>query len=620
MIKVLLLNFLAIISVLGFLFLALVLGRKIFKIFRLRLDFLTESLFSIALGLGIFGYLVYFLGLAGFLYPITFYLILFLTILVSQKEIFEVFKIFKAKIKKIDLSFLKNRFYLFLVLIILAFLALNLIAALTPETEFDTLWYHLPLVKKYLFEHKISRYSSTQLETMSAAPRFFEMLYTFCFVFFKTEIMAKLLHFFLGVFGGLALFSTARRFFSQKIAIISLAIFYSSLLFGWLSRTTYVDFGVLFFGFLAILAFLIWREDKKENWLFLIGILTAISVATKLLNLYLFGVLFLGIIFIYFLEKRKFRLGKSLLVFSLGFILILSPWLIDAFVRTGNPLYPIFSIPPDWEFAGERGENFREWFLIYHPKTFWSVIKKIFLLDISPFFALIPLLFLFWRFLNSKIKIILFLVILGFLAWSYLPIYVSRYLIAFVPLFVLLSAISFDLILRKKIISPILSYLFLALILIPLLFLSLRQNRFFLPVVFGIESRHEFLIREVPKKEDDFYDIDSIIAQNIKETDKTLVYGIHNLYYLDCPYLDATAIEEEFQEIDGLDQFLKVLKEHNLTHILTKTYNLTNIISYLAGEEKANIILKDPDFNQHFKLIYNQLYGDCPVYFYQIVY
>lgn len=96
MIKTLPLNFLAIISVLGFLFLALALGRKIFKIFRLKLDFLTESLFSVALGLGIFSYLVYFLGLVSLLYPVSFYLILFLTILVSQKEIFEVFKIFKA--------------------------------------------------------------------------------------------------------------------------------------------------------------------------------------------------------------------------------------------------------------------------------------------------------------------------------------------------------------------------------------------------------------------------------------------------------------------------------------------------------------------------------------------
>lgn len=58
----------------------------------------------------------------------------------------------------------------------------------------------------------------------------------------------------------------------------------------------------------------------------------------------------------------------------------------------------------------------------------------------------------------------------------------------------------------------------------------------FLPYVLGLESKDRFLTSNLNYQAGDFYDLDGYFAENIQKDDRVLVYGIHNLYYVNFPY------------------------------------------------------------------------------------
>jgi len=42
----------------------------------------------------------------------------------------------------------------------------------------------------------------------------------------------------------------------------------------------------------------------------------------------------------------------------------------------------------------------------------------------------------------------------------------------------------------------------------------------------------------------DFYDIDGYFAKKIKPTDMVLIYGIHNLYYVNFPFIHESYLKK----------------------------------------------------------------------------
>ena len=61
-------------------------------------------------------------------------------------------------------------------------------------------------------------------------------------------------------------------------------------------------------------------------------------------------------------------------------------------------------------------------------------------------------------------------------------------------------------------------------------------NAKYLPVLLRQQSQSQFLTQHLNFDFGDFYDTDGWFKQNIKPTDKVLIYDIHNLYYVDFPY------------------------------------------------------------------------------------
>src|SRR5579871_647230 len=113
-------------------------------------------MFPLAIGLGIYSYLIFFVGLLGWLYKpviivITLGYILLIIICNFKFKIFNEFSISNLKNKQINFS----KGELLLLTLFGLQVLVNLIGALGPELAFDALWYHLTIPKLFLAFHRI---------------------------------------------------------------------------------------------------------------------------------------------------------------------------------------------------------------------------------------------------------------------------------------------------------------------------------------------------------------------------------------------------------------------------------------------------------------------------------
>ena len=476
-------------------------------------------MFGLALAIGIYTYLILILGLWG---KITFWPVFGVTLVFWSGLLGIVFEKKKIRVcfKKRKLS--DSNLVLILVLILVAQVFLNLTGALGPELSFDALWYHLTLPKLYLCQQAVT-YFPGGLLYYSVVPRLTEMLFTAALLF-KNEILAKLVHWLFGLLSAVALFKLLKRFLDNKFSLLGTTTFYTFLVVGWLSTTTYVDLTRTFFEILALTFFLRWLEEKG-NWLVKSGLMMGLSLSTKLLSLQ--SLLIFSVLIVVFSRERLKNLGQFLSV-SLGVVL---PWYWLAYQSTGNPLYPLFS---GW-FAKEQIGN---WENLWRPLVFltspWEMTFKLDNLMTPIFLILLPqAIAKIWS-QGKLIKAAALLAFLGYCCWLLTPPFTARYLLPFTPAMILV----FVKILTQ--LKPSFQKVAIgAVILSCLLNVASRAavTRKFLPVVLGWETKARFLSRNLNLDDGDFYDVDGFFKENIKKDDLVLIYNIHNLFYVDFPFV-----------------------------------------------------------------------------------
>src|SRR3989338_42263 len=202
-------------------------------------------MFSVAILIGIYSYLIFAIGLLGLLYRqvillLTFVFFIFCIVLFKKQiKYFTTWFITRSILAKAVQGYSFNNLSFLLLSLLIIQSLINLIGTLGPELGFDALWYHLTLPKLYIQNHSVLHIPGSLLY-YSNMPKLTEMLYTSTF-FFGNEILAKLIHFSFGLLSCLALYFLSRKFFDRQIAIITVVIFYSNLVVGWQSITAYVD-------------------------------------------------------------------------------------------------------------------------------------------------------------------------------------------------------------------------------------------------------------------------------------------------------------------------------------------------------------------------------------------
>ncbi len=405
-------------------------------------------MFILAILIGVYSYLVFALGLAGGLYkPYILALTLEFAILI----------IFLLRTRKISLRLSKYSWILLLLLGVQ--FIINLIGALGPELGFDALWYHLTIPKIWLNAHRIFFIADGRYY-YSAMPKLVEMLYL-AGLSIGNEIVAKVIHLGFGLLTLSAIYKLSRRYLSPEFSLLACVIFYANLVVGWQSTTAYIDLGRTFFEILA-LCFLLEKNYLKS------GFILGLAVSTKLLAL---GSLPIFLILI----SLQARTWKSLLQFTMTTILVPLPWIVFAYLSTGNPIYPIFS---GYELSSVHKLSDFLFIFLRSPDP------------LSPIYIMLLPLIIYYR---KKLPVTITLYCLfSLIIWWLLPRSGGgRFILPYLPAFSILGAIVIKE-LKDGVIKKIAISLVILVALISI-FYRMLANAKFVPVILGMQSKQEFL-------------------------------------------------------------------------------------------------------------------------------
>ena len=467
---------------------------------------------KIGIILGIYGYGILLFGLLGKLY---FTPILVFTCILTCVSLIIFWKPILVFFHSLTQASANEKY----ILALLGTLAIiNLVGALGPEFGFDALWYHLTIPKLYLESSSIN-FIPGNLFYYSAMPRLTEMLFTGALALVG-EIGAKIIHFSFGVLCTFITYRLARLYLNRNWSLIVSLIFYSNLVVAWLSTTAYVDLARAFYENAALLCLLLFFKSKSRYHLVISGVLLGLAAATKLLVVGSL-VVFIALIF---LQKKNYvqKIIDGLFLLTI-FISIAAPWFILAYKDTGNPIYPVFT---------HIGLSNFSWELL-NPINFVKTTISMLLFAPDPltpiYFIAIPLIALKTKLMKTH-KYLFLYTLLSYLLWyATSQSGLTRFLTVLLPSLSLITAFA----VREYNKNIQVAFLVLVFILsLVTIMYRLAANVRYLPVELGIETKQEFLLKNLNFQYGDFYDVNSEI-KNIVGNDTVLIQGIHNLYYAD---------------------------------------------------------------------------------------
>ncbi|MCL4418563.1 glycosyltransferase family 39 protein [Patescibacteria group bacterium] len=493
-------------------------------------------MFSIAILIGIYSYIIFTLGILGLLYKNNIYLIsvLFFTLIIVRykQNIFYAVRNFKIR-----LDFKKNKFFTFFFLLFIVQVSVNSIGVFGPELSFDALWYHLTLPKLYLINHSITHIPGGLLY-YSDMPKLTEMIYTASLAF-SNEILAKFVHFSFGILTCIALYLLAKKLFDKKVAIVGVAIFYSNLVVGWQSTTAYIDLSRTFFELMALWGFMNFWERGEKKWLIESGVMLGLAISAKLLSMISISI-FVPLIFYYYIYhgKKTKKLFLSIITFISLALIVPLPWFIFSFIHTGSPVYPFFSSI----YSIVLGNN------IFNPihfvKEMWAFFTNLPDRISLLYIIFLPFVFIHFRKFNPLLKIVSIYSVLAIILWYFTPrTGGGRFILPYLPAFSIIAA---GIIKEFKKNKHLYKFSIMLVFFAMLLSIGYRgyANAKYLSVILGGESKANFLTKHLNFSFGDFYDTDSYFKNNIKQTDTVLLYGFHNLYYVDFPFIDSSWIKK----------------------------------------------------------------------------
>lgn len=408
---------------------------------------------------------------------------------------------------------------LFLISIIIAFAFLNFLGALSPELGFDALWYHLTIPKLYLLNGSIFHIPGGLLY-YSEMPRLSEMIYLPLIKFFS-DTGPHLLSWLAGIGTTIVTYKLARKFLSRGFSLLAAGIWYVTPLVGWLSGSAYIDLIRTFFEVLAL--YLVF-----DNKILTGGLAAGLAIGTKTLAWGSLPLLSL----VNFALYRNIKNTLKLIVVS---VMVSLPWFLGAYLTTGYLFYPIGS----GVLSSLHSLNFNIFSLPSLMGDFWrlSLIPED---PITPLFLiLLPFFFISLKKLDKKLAYLALYTFLSYLVWYITPrTGGGRFFFPYVPAFAVLTAWTIS-VQRVNIIRS--SLILVAILTLGINFIyRLGASRRLLPFLLNRETKTQYLCQNLEFSTGVFADCDGWFARNIKPADLVYVAGVHNLYYIDFPYVHET--------------------------------------------------------------------------------
>lgn len=310
---------------------------------------------------------------------------------------------------------------------------LHFLQVLVPETGFDAVWYHLPVVSHIISTGRIE-YVPELYQTMN--PLFADMYFMAGFAVFGTT-GAKVVAYMFGVLLAAATYYVSRFFLRRHLSLLVVATVSLFQVVAWQSSSFYVDVAKAFFEVTAILAIL-YAHKKSSRFLLLAALFFSASLATKMFSFLLLPI----IIVVLWYEWRRCGLRVSYLVVLMGALFVLAlPYYLGAWWYTGNP---IFSFVVPITILGEIGGNASPaGYLISRAISSPMFLVRLLLSRdyVSPLSVafLFPILLRIKDILNEySLKIIFVFSVFQVALWWFVPPFSTRYALSgFITLFLL---------------------------------------------------------------------------------------------------------------------------------------------------------------------------------------
>lgn len=163
---------------------------------------------------------------------------------------------------------------------------------------------------------------------------------------------------------------------------------------------------------------------------------------------------------------------------------------------------------------------------------------------ISPVYIIfLPLILIIFKKFKPDIKLIAIYSFLSIVVWHVTPrTGGGRFIPPYLPFFsVLVAAIienTKDKSFRSVLITAILIVSF-----DPVFYRGVANAKY-IPLLIGLQSKSDFLENRLNFSFGDFYDIDGHFKYHIKRDNAVLLYGFHNLYYADFPFIDSSWVKK----------------------------------------------------------------------------
>ena len=242
------------------------------------------------------------------------------------------------------------------VLVVAPFVFVQLLGAMSPQTDYDVVEYHLGGPKEWFQQGHISRLPHN---VYTSFPFLSEMLTLAGMVLYgdwqwgALAGQATIAGF--APLTALGLFAAGRRWFSEGGGALAALVYLTSPWTYRISIIAYAEGGLACYVFAALFATLLFRDQCLNRELeltrrpitlaLLSGLLAGSAMACKYTGLYAV-VLPIGFLLIWVavsVVRKGWRKQTAIigLVYSMGVGVAIGPWLLKNTIETGNPVYPL---------------------------------------------------------------------------------------------------------------------------------------------------------------------------------------------------------------------------------------------------------------------------------------
>lgn len=585
-------------------------GRAALRLAHIRTSRGDVPLFSMAAGLAVLMLVMFFAGIAGAFNPLFAWGVALVMPALFLRDTLFVLGGLASCLKRMGRP--RGALAWLCIGAIIACFALNAVSAMAPPSETDAITMHLVTPREYVRAGRMVWLPDALDSPMVMGPH---LLYTFVMLLsLRAEAAPALLHFMASALCLVWIWRFMRRFVGRRGAWAAAALFCTMPMITKVTIAPMVDMFLVLYVIAALAALCDFVLRAAPTSAVTAASFAALAAWTKYNGFVALAAILSVILLRAFFDLR--RLAPYALAGFVAAAAVASPFLIRNWAWTGNPVAPTMSAVfggPSWDEPGfeYRDAGDERYEALHHsPKNMllapWllTVNARLASSGVSGTIAFAFLAFLpFTLLLRSRRRLFLHLAayctVAFVLAYWTSPRPRSRYFLAIMPVLSLYTGAVLQLFRKYSAPAAAIGRLVVALSVLFGTAVTGLYAHSFVKVVFGIDSRQEFLTRST-----DLYAEFEWMNKDLPREAKVLVGATNDLYYLERRAMRLDTSHEAGRAVWGMgvdgspSRALSRMREFGITHVFVKG-NMVNtqsdipfvrILGRLAGRGSLELV------------------------------